>query len=131
MSGAALLADLILVLHALVAAFAVLGQVLIVLGGMLGWRAVRNVAFRITHLVLVLYVALQAWLGEACPLTVWEQALRRAAGQRAYEVSFIEHWLSRLLFYQAPGGVFVAAYSAFAVLVAASWWCWPPRRAGR
>jgi polyferredoxin len=127
-SAAALLADLILALHALVVAFVVLGQVAIMAGGVLGWRAVRGLALRITHLGLVVYVAVQAWAGVACPLTVWEQALRRAAGQRTHEISFVEYWLSRLIFYQAPTWVFVAVYSAFALLVAVSWWRWPPRR---
>lgn len=128
MSAAALLADLILVLHALVVVFVVLGQAAIMAGGVLGWRAVRGVAFRIAHLGLVVCVAAQAWLGVACPLTVWEQVLRRAAGQPTHEVSFIAYWLSRLIFYQAPSWVFTAVYSAFAVLVAVSWWRWPPRR---
>lgn len=127
-SGAALLADLILVVHALVVGFVVLGQAAIMLGGALGWRAVRSIAFRITHLALVVYVAVQAWLGVACPLTVWEHSLRRAAGQHAHDASFIEYWLARLIFYQAPGWVFVVLYTAFALLVAMSWWCWPPRR---
>lgn len=128
MSGAALLADLILAVHALVVAFVVLGQAAIMSAGVLGWRMVRNIAFRVTHLGLVIYVAVQAWAGVACPLTVWEQSLRRAAGQRTHEVSFVEYWLARLIFYQAPSWVFVVVYTAFAVLVAASWWCWPPRR---
>ena len=128
MSGAALLADLILVVHALVVGFVVFGQAAIMLGGVLGWRAVRSIAFRITHLALVVFVAVQAWLGVACPLTVWEHSLRRAAGQQAPGVSFVEYWLARLIFYHAPSWVFVAAYTGFALLVAASWWCWPPRR---
>jgi hypothetical protein len=69
----------------------------------------------------MVFIAAQAWLGQLCPLTVWEQNLRRLAGETVYRESFIEHWLSRLLYWEAPWWVFVAAYTGFAVLVAAAW----------
>jgi hypothetical protein len=68
------------------------------------------------------FIAAQAWLGRLCPLTVWEQDLRRLAGQDAYGESFIEHWLSRLLYWDLPWWVFVAAYTGFAGLVVRAWW---------
>jgi hypothetical protein len=123
-----LLADAILALHVGVVLFVVGGQLLILLGGPLGWRWVRGWWLRLLHLSLMGFIALQTWLGELCPLTVWEQDLRRAAGQTGYAESFIEHWLSRLLFFEAPWWVFVAAYSGFFLLVLASWWRWPPQR---
>jgi len=124
----ALLADAILALHVGIVLFVVGGQLLILLGGPLGWRWVRRWWFRFTHLLLMGFIAVQTWLGELCPLTVWEQDLRRAAGQTGYAESFIEHWLSRLLYFEAPWWVFVAAYSGFFLLVLASWWRWPPQR---
>ena len=72
-------------------------------------------------------IALQAWMGRLCPLTTWEQALRNRAGQDTYGESFIQHWLSRLIFFDAPWWAFVFAYTAFAGLVAWCWWRWPPR----
>ena len=78
-------------------------------------------------LALVAVIALQAWTGRLCPLTTWEQALRNRAGQRTYGESFIQHWLSRLIFFDAPWWAFVLAYTAFAGLVALCWWRWPPR----
>ena len=90
-ASAAVLADAILALHVGVVAFVVLGTVAILTGGPLGWRWVRNRSFRITHLALTAFIALQAWLGKLCPLTEWEQALRRRAGHDAYAGSFIEH----------------------------------------
>lgn len=125
------LADAILVLHIGVVAFVVLGEVLVLLGGWRGWRWVRNFKLRLTHLVLMLFIALQAWLGALCPLTVWEQALRRRAGEAAYGESFIEHWLSRLIFFDLPWWSFVVAYTAFAALVLLSWHRVPPRRQPR
>ncbi len=123
-----LLADLILALHVSIVLFVVGGQALILLGGPLGWAWVRRAGFRFLHLALMGFIVVQTWLGQLCPLTVWEQDLRRAAGQAGYAESFIEHWLARLIFFEAPWSVFVAAYSAFFVLVLLSWWRWPPRR---
>jgi hypothetical protein len=128
--AASRLADAILAAHLGVVGFVVLGEALFLLGGWRGWDWVRNRPLRLSHLALMLYIALQAWLGQLCPLTVWEQELRRLAGQETYRVSFIEHWLSRLLYFDAPWWAFVAAYTGFAALVAATWWWVPPRRRG-
>lgn len=128
---AAWLADAILVLHVGVVAFVVGGELAILVGGRRGWRWVRNTALRVIHLVLIVFIALQAWLGALCPLTIWEQALRRRAGQTVYTESFIEHWLSQLIFFELPWWVFVAAYTAFAALVLLTWRWVPPRPARR
>lgn len=124
---AALLADSILVLHVAIVAFAVLGQLLFMAGGWRGWAWVRAPWVRLTHLALIGFVVAQSWLGEICPLTIWEQALRLQAGQASYGGSFIEHWLSRLIFFNAPAWVFMVAYTGFGLLVLLSWWWWPPR----
>ena len=124
---AALLADSILVLHVAIVAFALLGQLLFMAGGWRGWAWVRAPWVRLTHLALIGFVVAQSWLGEVCPLTIWEQALRQQAGQASYGGSFIEHWLSRLIFFNAPAWVFMVAYTGFGLLVLLSWWWWPPR----
>lgn len=124
---AGLLANLILALHAAIVAFVVVSLPLIVIGGCLGWRWIRHRGFRLVHLATIGFVAIQSWLGEICPLTVWEQQLRERAGQSGYQGGFIEHWLSQLIFFNAPSWVFVAGYSLFALAVAAAWWRWPPR----
>jgi len=49
------------------------------------------------------------------------------AGEKVYSVSFIEHWLQRLLFYDAPSWAFVLGYSLFGLLVLVTWWYFPPR----
>lgn len=126
----ALLADLVLLLHAGIVGFAVLGQLLFMAGGLKGWAWVRKVWIRLAHLALTLLVLVQSWMGATCPLTVWEQALRRQAGQggqTVYSESFIEHWLSRLIFFTAPEWVFMAAYTVFGALVLLTWWWIPPR----
>lgn len=121
------LADAILVLHVGIVAFVVLGALAIPIGAWRSWRWVRDLRWRLAHVLLMAFIALQAWLGALCPLTVWEQALRRRAGEAAYAESFVEHWLSRLIFFDAPWWTFVAAYSAFAVYVLLLWRVVPPR----
>ncbi|WP_293398598.1 DUF2784 domain-containing protein [Polaromonas sp.] len=127
-STSAMLADLVLVAHVGIVAFVVLGQLLFVLGGMLQWAWVHRLWIRLAHLLLLGFVIVQSWMGATCPLTIWEQLLRREAGQTAYGESFIEHWLSRLIFFNAPAWVFVMAYSMFGALVLLTWWWIPPRR---
>lgn len=111
---AALLADAILLLHVGLVGFVVLGTLAILAGGPLGWRWIRNRAFRLVHLGLMVFIAGQAWLGRLCPLTLWEQALRSRAGQEAATGSLIQHWLSELLFFDAPWWVFVTLYTVLA-----------------
>lgn len=84
------LADAILALHLGIVLFVVGLLPLVLLGGALGWRWVRHFGLRLTHLALMVFIAAQAWLGQLCPLTVWEQDLRRLAGQSGYRESFIE-----------------------------------------
>jgi hypothetical protein len=122
-----MLADAVLVLHAGVVLFVVTGLVLVPAGGALRWRWVRNFWLRAAHLAAIAYVALQAWFDIVCPLTTLEQSLRTRAGQISFEGDFVAYWLGRLLFYQAPSWVFIAAYSLLALLVVGSWLAVRPR----
>lgn len=62
-----------------------------------------------------------------CPLTTLELWLRAKAGVAVYGGSFIEYWLQRVLYYEAPWWVFAVAYSLFGLLVIAAWVYFPPR----
>lgn len=121
-----LLADAILVVHVLFVCFVVFGLLAIYLGYALNWQWVRNLWFRLLHLVAIGIVVVQSWLGMICPLTVWEMALRKQAGAGTYAGSFIQHWLHQLLYYSAPDWVFMLLYSAFGLLVLASWFLLRP-----
>ncbi|MEE4280509.1 MAG: DUF2784 domain-containing protein [Pseudomonadales bacterium] len=123
-----LLADLILLLHAGIVAFVLLGQLAILVGWFRHWRWVRWFWLRLLHLGTIVFVIIQTWLGQLCPLTIWEQQLRTAAGEHMYAQSFIEYWLSRVLFYDLPWWVFVTAYTLFGALVLVTWWRLPPIR---
>jgi hypothetical protein len=122
-----LLADLVAVVHACLVAFVVLGQAAIILGLLRGWEWVRRFWFRVAHLLLIVIVAGQAWLGIPCVLTVWENALRRHAGQDPYSTGFIERWVHRLIFVEAPAWVFTMTYTLFALAVLATFIFGPPR----
>ena len=123
-----LLADLILLLHFAFILFVVVGQLLISIGLWRHWQWVRNFTFRILHLLAIGYVVAEAWLGVSCPLTVWENQLRRAAGEQGYGDGFIAYWLHALIFYEAPPWVFTLIYTLFFLLVVASWIRGRPRR---
>lgn len=124
-----LAADGVLFLHVLYVGFVVLGQGIILLGGVLGWGFVRNFRFRLLHLLAIGILVVQAWLGVLCPLTVLELALRERGGGEIYFGTFIGHWLDELLYVEAPLWVFTAAYTAFGLLVAGSWIWVRPRSA--
>lgn len=122
----ALLADIVLVVHFLFVAFVVGGLALIWIGAAARWPWVRNFRFRAAHLAAIVFVAAEALLGVWCPLTLWEDALRGAHADK----SFIARWIHRVLFYDFPGWVFTAAYVAFALIVAATWWWIRPKKRG-
>ena len=119
----ALLADVVLVVHFAFVLFVVGGFALILVGAALGWRWVRNRAFRYAHLAAIVFVAAEALVGMACPLTLWEHVLRRTSPDGP---SFVARWVSRLLYYDLPEWVFAAAYVVFASAVAVTLWLIPP-----
>jgi hypothetical protein len=120
-----LLADVVLVVHFAFVLFVLGGFALILAGAALGWRWVRNRAFRYAHLAAIVFVAVEALVGVACPLTLWENMLRRASPDGP---SFIGRWVSRLLYYNLPEWVFTTAYVVFAIAVAVTLWLVPPGR---
>ncbi len=126
-----LLADLTLLVHALFVAFVVFGFLLMVAGMLLHWSWVRNFWFRILHLLAMGLVVAETWLGQICPLTIWENDLRQAAGSAAYSGTFIQYWLQKLIFYEFPPWVFTVAYTLFGAMILISWILQPPRGRGR
>jgi hypothetical protein len=123
-----LLADLVLTLHVAVVAFVVGGLVLVIVGNLRKWQCVNAFWFRLAHLASIAVVVAEAWLGATCPITNLEMWLRVKAGATTYSISFIEHWLQRVLYYEAPSWVFGLAYSLFGLLVLATWRYFPPSR---
>ena len=124
-----LIADAILIVHCTFIAFVLGGEVCVVVGHFRNWCWVRDLTFRVCHVLAIGVVVAQAWAKEVCPLTVWENALRDVAGDQSYSGTFVEHWVGRLVYYDAPQWVFTGAYSLFGALVLLSWsWARPRRR---
>lgn len=130
------LADLLVYVHFLYVLFAVGGELLILLGWVLG--APRGLSFtrrrdlRFLHLGAVVLVAVEALVGVLCPLTDWEYALRRRAGQYVEsEIPFMARLVRRVIFYDLPAWVFTGTYLLFAALVIATFLFYPPRRQTR
>jgi len=119
-----MIADAILVVHFLIVLFNVGGLIAVWIGAALGWQWIRNPWFRYAHLAAIAIVAAEAALGIACPLTVWEDALRGGAGPE----SFVGRGVRWLLFYRAPEWVFTSAYVAWALATLATLRLVPPRR---
>jgi hypothetical protein len=124
----ALLADLVVAIHIAYVSYVIIGELAILLGLACKWQWIRNPWFRWTHLTAIGIVAVEAIVGITCPLTNWEEALRRWAGQKPSDMSFIGRILDDVLFYEAPEGLLTACYIGFAVLVLATLWLAPPRR---
>lgn len=122
-----MLADLILVVHLAIVLFNTLGLVLVWIGAAFGWRWVRIFAFRIAQLLLMGYIALQAIVGQICPLTLWEDALRGTTDERG----FIARWASALLYWNAPPWVFAAGYVVWFGLMLLTWFMVRPARKTR
>ena len=102
--SARLTADALVLLHLAFVAFALLGGLLVV------WRS----WFAALHLPAAAWAIWIEATGGICPLTPWENRLRRAAGQSGYEGGFVEHYLLPLLY---PGQLTRSTQLVLAALV--------------
>ncbi len=101
-------ADLVLLAHLLFLAF-------IPLGGFLAWRWPRVVW---AHLAAIAIGVFSITIGFDCPLTTWEQSLRRRGGQRAYTDGFVDHYLTGHVY---PHGYDWAVQLFFAACIVVSY----------
>ena len=104
------LADTILVAHLAYLAF-------IPFGGVLVWRWPRVVW---AHLAAVATGIASITVGFDCPLTTWEQSLRRRGGQRPYTNGFVDHYLTGRVY---PHGYDAAVQAIFCLCIVASYVC--------
>lgn len=123
-----LFADIVLAAHLSFVMFVVCGAALIWLGVARGWRWVRNRKFRIAHLAAISFVAVEALLGWACPLTLLEDWLRSG---NSTPTGFVQRGLQAVLYWDFPAYVFTLAYVLFAGLVALSYFAFPPTQPRR
>ena len=99
-----LLADLVFLAHVAFVVFVVLGSVAVWWRPKLAWL----------HVPAFAWGALIEFAGWICPLTPWEQSLRRLAGEKGYSGGFVEHYLFPLLY---PDGLTRNVQIALGVLV--------------
>lgn len=128
MNWYALLADVILAIHFTFVAFVIGGVVVIWIGYFARRSFVHNFRFRLLHLAAMGFVLLEALVGMVCPLTTWENQLRVRGGASAYQESFMQHWIGRILFYNLSETTFTILYAAFFLLIVLTYWIIPPRR---
>lgn len=123
--GWRLAADAVVLVHLAFVAFVVAGGLLLL----------RDLRWAWLHLPAAAWGAYAELTATICPLTPFENVLRRAAGEGGYDAGFVEHYLMPLLYpagllpaHQRWIGVFVIALNV--VLYA---WAWqraknrPPR----
>jgi hypothetical protein len=120
-------ASLVLYVHFAVVAFNIFWLVAIPLGAWRGWSFVRSFRWRVAHLAVLAVVAVQAAFGALCFLTVWQNALIRAAGG-AGETSWLDELVTRAIFWPLPLWAFVVLYLAAVAFAAAMWWLVPPHQ---
>jgi hypothetical protein len=120
------LGQAVLAAHLVVIAFNVFGLVAIPLGAWRGWAWVRIRWWRALHAGSLALVALQATLGRACFLTIWQGDL---GGGRADPL--IMRWVNGVIYWPLPMWVFTAAYLAVFAYVLALWLWVRPTRAAR
>ncbi len=115
----ALLADLVLALHAAFVLFVVFGGLLALRWRWLAWLHLPAAAWGA-------WVSLAGWI---CPLTPLENRLRRLAGAEGYEGSFLEHYVVPVLY---PAGltreVQIALGVGVLLLNGVVYWLWWRRR---
>ncbi len=129
------LADLMVLVHILYVGYVLVGQLAIIVASAFRWEWGRNRWFRMTHLLAIAVVALEAVMGWQCPLTRWEYQLRELAGQPFDgSATFVGRLLHNLLFIdqyfeggRPPEAFFTTLYIAMLVIVVQGLVMYPPR----
>jgi hypothetical protein len=103
-----LLADIVLAVHLLYLGFVALGGALVARFPRLVWL----------HLACVAVALVSITVGFDCPLTTWEQSLRRTAGQRPYRDGFVAHYLTGRVY---PHGYDWAVQTLFGICIVGSY----------
>lgn len=115
-----LAADALVLLHGLWLAFTVLGALLVV-----RWPRVMWV-----HVPIVAWGAVVEFTGWVCPLTPWENSLRRLGGQEGYAGGFIERYVTAILYPEGLTREIQIGLGVGVLVLNAGlyWWVWRKRR---
>lgn len=120
------LAAAVLLLHLAIVAFNIFGLVAVPIGKFLGWEFVRGFRWRLAHLASLAVVALQAALGRACFLTIWEGDLTAETG--GAPPPMIAAWVNSVLYWPLALWAFAVIYAAVLIYALLLWRWVPPRR---
>jgi hypothetical protein len=101
-----LLADLVVLLHFAFIVFAILG----------GFLALKWMRVVWVHLPVVVYAAMIEFYGWICPLTPGENWLRQRGGGAGYDETFIEHYVTPIIY---PPGLTFSLQITLGILVVA------------
>lgn len=120
--GYAVLADVVVVVHAGFALFVVLGGLSVARWPRVAW----------VHAPAVVWAVGVEWRGAICPLTPLENWLRTRAGEVRYSGDFIQEYVWSVLY---PAALtrevqFALGGAALGVNIAVYWWLWR-RKASR
>jgi hypothetical protein len=118
------LAGAVLALHIGVILFNIFGLIAVPLGAWRGWHFVRIAWWRWLHVGALAAVAVQALVGRACFLTLWQDALLGRGGNQP----LIMRWVDRIIFWPLPLWFFVVLYVLVWCYAIALLWLVPPAR---
>lgn len=120
-----MLALVVLAVHAAIILFNIFGLVAIPLGRWRHWRFVHAPVWRILHLLSLGIVAVQAALGRACFLTIWQDALTNGSQESQ---PLIARTVDALIYWPIPFWVFAVGYLLIFAYALALLWLVPLRR---
>ena len=114
------------VVHLIYALVIIIGFILILVGFFAGWRWIRNFTFRLIHLLMIGFVAIESIFNIECPLTWLEYKLMSLDHIKHGSMPFIAGMVDRVLYYNLPIWLFNLIYIAFGLSVLAVWFAIPP-----
>jgi cytochrome c biogenesis protein CcdA len=112
--------------HLLYVVFVCLGLIYIYFGFILKLKSIRNIYFRVFHLIAMIIVAIQQYFALNCPLTLLEKKLLILAGKETYSGAFIPHMLHQVHL-NIPSQYYLPLYAALSVLFLLSFILIPPK----
>ena len=118
------LAEAVLATHLAIIFFNLFGLVAVPIGAVCGWRFVHIRWWRVLHVASLAVVALQATLGRACILTLWQARLEGSATA----APLLMRWVEGLVYWRLPLWVFAALYIVVFGYALALLRLVPPRR---
>ena len=118
------LAEAVLAAHVAVILFNLFGLVAVPIGAVCAWHFVHIRWWRLLHVASLAVVAVQATLGRACILTLWQARLEGSATA----APLLMRWVEGLVYWRLPLWVFAALYIVVFGYALALLRLVPPRR---